>query len=187
MLSPSLQSYLSATDPSWTGGPRSSDSGGGGGGWVPSPQRQRDPTAIYREEIARIGRRFGLNTRDSGSRNARTNSRGVDRRSARSAALPHHQRVGAPSAGSYYTRLSQDGTFLQDSKSKSRKRQGVVPHRGYQVEGFLEQGLDGGVALTGSRHLGRRNGRRSIGPAPHSTEDARYFFVLAERSDSPMY
>lgn len=163
MLSPSLQSYLNVNDPSWVGESGGSGSGGGGG-WVPSPQRQRDPTAIYRAEIARIGRRFGFNNRVSGGRNSRTS---VDCRSARSAALMHHQRVGAP-------RLGHHGTLVQDSERSNRKRQGMVPHRRYQVEGFLEQGLDGGVALTGSRRLGRRDGRRSIGLAPHLTENARY-------------
>lgn len=165
MLSPSLQSYLNANDTSWLGG-----TGGGGGGWQPPPQRQRDPTAIYRSEIARIGRRFGLNNRASGGRNPRTSNQGVDRRSARSAAALYHQRVRAPP----YARSVHDGTFVSDNEHSNRKRQGAVPHRSYQVEGFLEQGLDGGVALTGSRRLGRRSGRGSIGLAPHPTESARY-------------
>lgn len=53
-----------------------------------------------------------------------------------------------------------------------------MPQRSYQVEGFLEQGFDGGVALTGSRRLEGRSGRRSIGLAPHLTENSRYVLVL---------
>lgn len=165
VLSPSLQSYLDANDPSWVGGSGS----GGGSGWLPSPQQQRDPTAIYRAEIARIGRRFGFNNRVSGGQNSRTSSHSIDRRSARPAAVPYYQRVRAPP----YTRSGHDGTLVQDNES-NRKRPGMVPHRSYQVQGFLEQGLDGGVALTGSRRLGRRSGRHSTGPAPHSTENTRY-------------
>lgn len=164
MLSPSLQSYLNANDPSWVGG--TGDGGNGGGSsWLYSTQRQRDPTAIYREEIARIGRRFGFNNRASGGGNSRLTSRSVDRRSARSAALLYHQRGGALP----YTRLGRDGTLVQEGESSTRKRQGVVPRRSYKVEGFLEQGLDGGVALTG-----RMSGCRSIGRGPQSTENSRY-------------
>lgn len=173
MLSPSLQSYLNANDPSWVAGTGGGGSGGGSG-WQPSPQH-RDPTAIYRAEIARIGRRFGLNNRAPGGRNPRTSRQSVDRRSARSATLLYHQRVRAQQ----YTRSGHDGTLGPGSETSNRKRRGIGPHRSYQVEGFLEQRLDGGVALTGSRRLGIRSGRRSIGLAPHLTEDVRY--VVRER------
>ena len=176
MLSPSLQSYLNANEPSWVGGSGS----GGGSGWLSPPQQQRDPTAIYRAEIARIGRRFGFNDRISGGQNSRSSSHSIDRRSARSAAAPYHQRVRVPP----HTRSGNDGTLVQDNEYSNRKRPGMVPHRSYQVQGFLEQGLDGGVALTGRRRLGRRSGRHSIGPASHSTEDTRYLLKLAERPGS---
>lgn len=156
-LSPSLQSYLNANELSWVGGTGDNGSGGGGG-WLPSRQRQRDPTAIYRAEIARIGRRFGLNNRVSGGGHSRTSSH----------TSANRQRV----------RSGYDGTLAQESENNIRKRRGMVPHRSYQVEGFLEQGLDGGVALTSNRHLGRRSGRRSIGLAPHSTENARYIVCM---------
>ncbi len=159
MLSPSLQSYLHANDPSWAGGE-------GGGGWTLSPTRhQRDPTAIYRAEIARIRRRFGLNTRVSGRQNPYGSTKGVDRRSTQSTAVGHNFSSGSSFIGSYH-----------------RTRRGVVPHRHNQIEGFLEKGWDGSVALTGKRPSSGSN-RRSIGLAPRSNADSRYnfWFHLAPR------
>jgi len=149
VLSPSLQSYLHANDPSWAGGD-------GGGGWSASPKRhERDPTAIYRAEIARIHRRFGLNARVSGRHNPYGSTRGVDRRSARSAAIGHNALSGSSLIGSY----------PKTEASSNRTRRGIVQHRHNQIEGFLEKGWDGSVALTGKRP-GSGSDRRSIGLWP---------------------
>lgn len=153
MLSPSLQSYLNANDPSWAGGD----------GWSPSPtQDRRDPTAIYRAEIARIRRRFGLNKRVSGRRSPYGSTKGIERRSARLAASAHNVTSGSSFLGSYH----------KTEASSNRVRQGVVPHRHNQIEGFLEKGWDGSVSLTGTRP-GSGSARRSIGVAPRSNENSR--------------
>lgn len=178
VLSPSLQSYLNAHDPSWAGG--SGGGGGGGGGSHPTQQQQRrDPTAIYRAEIARMGRRFGYNNRVSGGKGPHSSR--VERRSARAAASAYSAAApaGSPSAGSYHTSPIRDGRSINNEVSR-RKWRGVIPQRSYQVEGILEQGWDGRVTLTGKPSWSE-SGRSSVGPARsvrpalRSTENSRYF------------
>lgn len=169
VLSPSLQSYLHANDPSWAGG------AGGGGGSSGMPQQRRDPSAIYRAEIARMGRRFGFNSRPSGGKGFQSGTK-VGRRSARAAGSAHRAAyVGSSSTGSYHsTSPIRDGRYIKNEVSK-RKWRGAIPQRSYRVEGVLEQGWDGRVTLTGKPSW-RESGtpRRSVESALHSAENSRY-------------
>lgn len=152
VLSPSLQSYLNANDTSWAGD-------AGSLAFPPQQRHQkRDPTAIYRAEIARVGRRFGIKSRGSGGRIPRSSN--FDQKSTRLEPSAYSGAArGFPSPGVLHERSHRDGRTDRGEVATRRTGTGAAAQRSYRIEGFLERGLDGSVALMGTRS-GSGNGRR---------------------------